>query len=187
MGISWWKTHVRKRSWFPEILKNLPKTAKYWRYYIHQFFCRQLTEKQNKAGQRRLIDWMNDYPIIDYMNVDEVIILIEMTNFRLRGTLYFDLIADKNLVQTSKNIHRRTNILFSFGNISCSCMLGHDSNVQIQTIFHRLLCFFILYINVDLIPPFLWWCPIVLNKNIHKAINFNYSTNEIHETFISLL
>ena len=116
-------------------------------------FLHQLTEKQNKAGQRRLIDWMNDYPIIDYMNVDEVIILIEMTNFRLRGTLYFDLIADKNLVQTSKNIHRRTNILFSFGNISCSCMLGHDSNVQIQTILHRLLCFFILYINVNLIPP----------------------------------
>ena len=62
---------------------------------------------------------MNDYPIIDYKNVDKVIIFIEMTNFRSRDTLYFDIIADKNLVHASKNIHSRTNILFSFSNISC--------------------------------------------------------------------
>ena len=55
---------------------------------------------------------MNDYPIIDYKNVDKVIIFIEMTNFRSRDTLYFDIIADKNLVHASKNIHSRTNIYF---------------------------------------------------------------------------
>ena len=153
MGISWWKTHVRKRSWFPEILKNLPKTAKNGRCYIHQFFCRQLTEKQNKADLRRLIDWMNDYPIIDYKNVDKVIIFIEMTNFRSRDTLYFDIIADKNLVHASKNIHSRTNI-FSFSNISC--WNGTDCPP----------CSFILYISFycHSYGHFLLWCPIVLER-----------------------
>ena len=55
---------------------------------------------------------MNDYPIIDYKNVDKVIIFIEMTNFRSRDTLYFDITADKNLVHASKN--KQQNKYFNF-------------------------------------------------------------------------